>query len=91
MLEQMPSCLFKEWVAYSQIEPFGEWRSDLRAGIISSTIANCNRSSKTERFSVKDFMPSFEPVEEKTPESLTDKILSVAKALGAKIVKREPQ
>jgi hypothetical protein len=30
----------------------------LRAGIVSSTIANCNRDSKQEAFTPQDFMPS---------------------------------
>lgn len=47
-------------MAYYKIEPFGEERADLRAGIIASVIANANRDSKRKAFEPKDFMPRFE-------------------------------
>jgi hypothetical protein len=31
---------FQEWCLYYQIEPWGEDRADLRAGIVASTLAN---------------------------------------------------
>lgn len=46
-------------MAYYSLEPFGEERADLRAGIISSTIANVNRG-KHKPFKPTDFMPKFE-------------------------------
>lgn len=50
------------WYAYGNIEPFGEERADLRAGIVASTIANCHRDpSKGKAFQAGDFMPRFEP------------------------------
>ena len=38
-----------------------EFRDDLRAGIVASTVANCNRDSekKPEPFQPLDFMPNF--------------------------------
>lgn len=93
MLESIPSRLFLEWVAYDRIEPFGSWRDDLRTGIIASTVANCARTSKSSKsFKPSDFIPEFKPVEE--PEerlSLLDKLKFLAKSLGAKTVKKEPQ
>lgn len=48
------------WMAYAELEPFGEERGDLRAGIIASTIANVNRDPKKGRpFKPGDFMPEF--------------------------------
>lgn len=93
MLEQMPSRLFLEWVAYNNIEPFGETRDDLRAGIISATIANVNRDPKKgPPFTPQDFMPNFEPEEEpveKIPEDeMKQKVLALAQALGARVKKR---
>jgi len=46
-----------EWSAYYSIEPFGTFRSDLQAGIIASTVANCNRAKNSKTFSPDDFMP----------------------------------
>lgn len=51
---------FTEWMAYASLEPWGEPRADLRAGIVASTIANVNRSSDSEPFTPRDFMPTFE-------------------------------
>lgn len=49
-----------EWLAYFQLEPWGEERADLRAGIVASTIANVNRPAKRKQaYAPKDFMPRF--------------------------------
>lgn len=46
-------------MAYFGIDPFGEERADLRAGIVASTVANAHRS-KGRAFRPKDFMPNFD-------------------------------
>jgi len=48
-----------EWQAYYELEPFGPERADMNAAVISSTIANVNRDSNSQAFSVEDFMPKF--------------------------------
>ncbi len=58
-----------EFIAFDRIEPWGEWRADLRAGIIASVIANVNRGKKTKAFLAKDFMP-FAQVEVERPRAL---------------------
>lgn len=74
----MSSALFAEWLAYYQVEPFGEERADLRAGIVASTIANVNRSSKSaKRFAPQDFMPKFTPDDE---AERTRRLLAQARA-----------
>lgn len=45
-----------EWQAYYDLEPFGDIRADLRAGIVSSTIANVMGDQK-QLTSPADFMP----------------------------------
>ncbi len=57
MLGAMSARQFADWVAYYGLEPWGEWRSDLRAGIVASTIANIHRKTKTTAFTAQDFMP----------------------------------
>jgi hypothetical protein len=63
-----------EWCAYATIEPFGEYRSELRNGTLCALTANINRDSKSrpEPFTATDFMHFHEPVEEKklTPEEI---------------------
>lgn len=55
---------FSEWQAYWQLEPWGEGRDDLRAGIIASTMANLWRGADTPPFTPTDFMPQFDRVAE---------------------------
>lgn len=47
-----------EWMAYYELEPWGEERADLRAAIVASTIANIFRG-KRAAYKVEDFMPEF--------------------------------
>jgi len=47
-----------EWAGYYSLEPFGSFRdSDVPAGIIASTLANCNRTKNSRSFKPEDFMP----------------------------------
>lgn len=64
MLAQMPARLFAEWQAYFQVEPWGEERADLRAGIVAATVANPWRKEGSEPFKPEDFMPKFGRQEE---------------------------
>ena len=65
----MSSAEFGEWLAYYQLEPFGQDRADLPAAIISATIANVNRSEKQEPYSPADFLPNFAPKEPQSWET----------------------
>lgn len=67
----MSSYEFAEWIAYSQIEPFGQDRFDLPAAIIAATIANVHRPENHEPYTPSDFLPSFEPQE---PQSWQDQL-----------------
>jgi hypothetical protein len=67
----------EEWAVYASIEPFGEIRADLRAGIITSMIANVNRGKKTPPFKPIDFMPYAKPDRKKV---VADKISAALRA-----------
>lgn len=57
------------WVAYSTLEPFGEVRADLRAGIVASAIVNVHRGKKSDPVSKPtDFMPDFSKAAKKTAD-----------------------
>jgi hypothetical protein len=62
MLRGMTAYGLAEWMAYFELEPWGEERADLRAGIVASTLANIHRSDKTRAFSPLDFMPYSEKI-----------------------------
>lgn len=67
---------FTFWRAYDRIDPLGEERRDLAAGIVAATMANCHRSKDTEPYKPGDFMwqykgPGQQPsVPEQSPEEV---------------------
>jgi hypothetical protein len=51
---------FRAWVEYAQLEPFGEERSDWRAGLVTSAIYNVNMDTRKHKpMEPADFMPKF--------------------------------
>lgn len=65
-----------EWMEYYNVEPFGEYRSELRHGQSMAMTANINRDSKNrpEPFAAVDFMNFVEREPEKvlTQEELEE-------------------
>lgn len=55
MLEQMPSSLLSEWMAFHRICPFGEDRKDLRAGMVASRTINIHLAKNSPRVTPKEF------------------------------------
>lgn len=47
-----------EWMAYYNLNPFGEERADTRAGIVASTVAEVkrNRKKRSKPYGPQDFM-----------------------------------
>ena len=65
----MSSSQLAEWMAYAGVEPFGEFRQELRHGQHLALVANINRNTekKKEPFSALDFMNYVDaPEEQKT-------------------------
>jgi hypothetical protein len=56
LLAGISSAELTEWEAYYQLEPFGELRGDLRAGIVASAIVNVMAELKTPLTPIA-FMP----------------------------------
>lgn len=76
LLGRMSSLELSEWMAYATLEPFGEERADLRAGIVASVIANTARKPNTKPFQPYDFMPFLErdEVERIRQDTVSEKI-----------------
>jgi len=53
---------FMEWLEFYELEPFGEVRAELRAGMVASIIANVHRDAKKapEPYKPRQFMADFE-------------------------------
>ena len=62
LLARISSRELSEWIVYFEMEPFGEERADLRAGIVAATVANTARDTKrrVRPLEPKEFMPVFE-------------------------------
>ena len=75
--QRMSSAEFTEWKAYQMLEPFGEWRADVRAALVSSVIANClGQKADGGSFEVRDYMLDFSgsrAEERKSPEEIMRK------------------
>lgn len=55
MLTRMDAKEMTDWIAFWNMEPWGDERSDFRSGVIASTVANV-MSSKGRSFTPQDFM-----------------------------------
>ena len=88
LLSRTTSRELSEWMVYYELEPFGEERADLRAGIVASTVANVNRDPKKQKkpYSPQEFLPQFEggagAKEQKSLEALRRKWERVVAAMG---------
>lgn len=73
LLHRIDSRELTEWQCYFALEPWGEERADLRAGIVSSTIANVNRMKTSDKvWNATEFMPYYEdaaPTKKNSPET----------------------
>ncbi len=68
LLARIDSHELTEWMAFHNLRPFGEEQSDIRAGIVASTVANC--STVNGGFKPSDFIPQYG--ESRGPQSDAD-------------------
>ncbi|MFA5161866.1 MAG: DUF4035 domain-containing protein [Elusimicrobiales bacterium] len=81
LLSRVSSRELTEWQTYYELEPFGEDRADLRAGIVASTVANVSRKSGTKPYKAQDFMPKFGKEKQDWREQL-EMVKAINAALG---------
>ena len=77
--QEIDSAEFSEWMAYYQLEPFGEERADLRNAQLCCLYAN-SKTKKGKRYKLKDFMPRFE---KESPEDRNKRIRATLMAFAA--------
>ncbi len=58
ILKGLPAKEFLRWEAYYQMQPFGEWRADVRAAQIAATAHNV-MVGKESRVQVSDLIPDW--------------------------------
>lgn len=73
MLDTLSSSELVEYMAFDSIEPFGDPRADLRAGIVASAVVNHSMSPPKNPTRPTDFMP-FLPGRQLGPVRLKDKV-----------------
>src|SRR3546814_14234203 len=57
----MSSSELTEWMVYEKINgPLGRRRGDIQAATIAATIANANRSKKSKKAQISDFLIQYE-------------------------------
>ena len=70
LLESIPSKLLSEWMAYSQIEPFGwEAQNLLTAHLCCAVVAPHMKKGQTPK--LDDWLIKFEP-DQQTPEEMSE-------------------
>lgn len=74
-----------EWQAYEMLEPFGEWRADLRMGIICQTMASLWADTKGKKITPQNFMPEFDRPPKKFKHQSPDEIKAVFRQIAGAV------
>lgn len=90
MLATMPYRIWLEWRLYDTVDPFGEWRADLRSATLAAIMVNLwGRKKGQPAVSPRQFMPQFEavlgsgqPKREKTPDDLLEVVRRLNRSMG---------
>ena len=95
-MREIDSREFAEWLAYSNLEPFGPEREDQRAGMIAAIIANVNRdpAKRPEPYDVEDFFARWDTAERKAAEATvkeTPDLKSKLTAWAMKMADKKPK
>lgn len=71
MLQRMTSRELTEWQVYSNLEPWGEEREDLRSGMATSPLLNIQMGKKGKKSKPSDWIMDFvDAPEEQTDEDM---------------------
>ena len=79
---------YASWVAYHQIDPFGNERADFHAALIAWTMASTVRG-KGPAPQLKDYFPDFaqKPKAKMDAQQLFDMMLMKTIAMGGKVIR----
>ena len=90
MLAEMPLSVLDEWLEYMRLEPFSEYRNDVRVALPVMQLAKALWQGKRRpNFKLKQFLPNWkprDPVKPKTGEQLLNRMIAMNKALGGHFV-----
>jgi len=77
MLARVDSRELSEWMAYSSIEPIGEYRMDLRFAMLACTIVNIIKGAtgaKGKPSKIEDFMLKFDPPKQQSMDNMKTRL-----------------
>ena len=78
---------FAEWIAYANVEPFGEQREDFRMGYIAAIICNMFLPRGSRRLTPRDFMPDFSPPKPQTGAEMWARLTMIGDLQNARVEK----
>lgn len=82
----MTSAEFSEWIAFHRIDPWSEYRDDLRMAMLTTLTANINRGKGKRPFKVDDFIPTFEPPRKiQSVQNVSRMLAAFCRATGGKV------
>ena len=82
--ERIDSAEFAEWMALYSIDPFGEFRADIRIARLCCIVANALRGKSNKRFEIKDFVHIVENPKEVDESALATKFMAFQRQLEQK-------
>lgn len=81
---------FAEWQAYDLLEPFGADRLPAYFGTIAATIANTQRSKRSDKvFQWRDFFPQYGTTKHQTTEEQISIVEALNLAFGGRDLRGE--
>lgn len=84
LLNELDSRELSEWMAFWQIEPWGEERADRRAATVAATVANVHRPKGRRAYKAEDFMPHYGPRRPQTWQEQLEIVKGIHNALRSK-------
>jgi hypothetical protein len=84
----MPWRVWREWLQYAEVEPFGAESLGLRIGYAAAALASMWGKPKNRKaWKASDFMPDFQRAARKpTPDDLFAKMVMVTKLMGGRVI-----
>ncbi len=86
MLRELTARQYAEWQVIYGIEPWGEWRADLRMGILATAVVapHLKPGAKTKPADfMPDFMPDFTKNKKKKPKQTPEEQAAVFRQAAA--------
>jgi len=80
MLGRMSSTELTYWKAWWRIEPWGEYRADLRAGSVAAPLLNIQLARNADKYKASDWLMEFEKPKPQTPDEMKSALRSLAAA-----------